>query len=137
MFFIALERGGGGLFYWMAAFMSQLCKVRRIITDFKLFVFYNCGWLLDVSVNNTVIAFYNLDFLWLSFGLYSFPNTEILLILGFDLKYIIWYSYNSFLVYFHQHSPFVFIFACLFGCTLGWGWGIGGRGLELILLLLI
>lgn len=72
----------------------------------KSFVFCNFGWIdffnfSDISLNNTVVSFSSLDFLWLLSVPYTFPCIEILRILGFNLIYIVQYSYDMFLVNFH------------------------------------
>lgn len=72
----------------------------------KLFVFCNFGWIdffnfSDISLNNTVVSISSLDFLWLLSVPYTFPCIEILQNLGFNLIYIVQYSYDMFLVNFH------------------------------------
>lgn len=72
----------------------------------KSFVFCNFGWIdffnfSDISLSNTVVSISSLDFLWLLSVPYTFPCIEILQNLGFNLIYIVQYSYDMFLVYFH------------------------------------
>lgn len=72
----------------------------------KSFVFCNFGWIdffnfSDISLSNTVVSISSLDFLWLLSVPYTFPCIEILQNLGFNLIYIVQYSYDMFLVNFH------------------------------------
>lgn len=81
-------------------------KCNGELRTLKSFVFCNFGWIdffnfSDISLSNTVVSISSLDFLWLLSVPYTFPCIEILQNLGFNLIYIVQYSYDMFLVNFH------------------------------------
>lgn len=102
-----LRRGRGLVVYIN---LQILCpsgiKCNWELRTLKSFVFCNFGWIdffnfSDISLSNTVVSISSLDFLWLLSVPYTFPCIEILQNLGFNLIYIVQYSYDMFLVNFH------------------------------------